>query len=109
MRRTILTLATLVGLTAICATTAQAGTSMAIAGGLASQTLAKHGGHHGGNWKHGGNWNHGGHHGGQWKHGGYHGGYRRYPAIYVPRPYVQPVPYNSFYYSGNGFSFGFGY
>ena len=108
MRRTILTLATLVGLTAICATTTQAGTSMAIAGGLASQTLAKHGhghhgGHHGGHWKHGGHhgghWKLGGHHGGHWKHGGHHGGHWKHGY----------VPYNGFYYSGNGFSFGFGY
>ena len=108
MRRTILTLATLVGMTGICATAAQAGTSLAIAGGLTSQTLARHG-HHG---RHGGY--HGGYHGYRhhgYRHHGYrHHGYRHHPAIYyVPGPRVHYAPYNSFYYSGPGFSFGFGY
>ncbi len=50
MKRTALTLVAIVALTGICATTAQANTSMAIAGSLASQTLAQHGSH---GWHHG--------------------------------------------------------
>ncbi len=102
MKRTALTLVAIVALTGICATTAQANTSMAIAGSMASQTLAKHGGYGGGYGGH-----HGGHHGGSG--GGYYGGgygcYR--PPIYRPSHCARP--YNSFYYSGRGFSIGFGY
>ncbi len=107
MRRMTLTLVAVVALTGIYATTAQANTSMPIAGSLASQTLAYRGGHHGGHYGR----HHGGYYGGHHRrHGGYYGGYygyRHYPPVYRQRYYARP--YNSFYYSGRGFSFGFGY
>ncbi len=112
MKRTAITLLIVIGLIVLNGKTAQAGPATAIANGVAAQTLAisYHPGAHG-------------HHGYRGNYGYY--GPRPYyghrpPVIYAPpRPVVvEPYIYysdpymmqrGSFYYSGRGFSFGFGY
>jgi hypothetical protein len=109
MRRTTLTLLTMVAVTLIWAGTAQANTTVTIATGLASQTVAKpwHGGRHYGPK----------HHGHHYKHYYGHRGHHRRMHIYHPPVYVAPPIYyggygynhGGLYFGGRNFSFGINY